>query len=74
MLTAALAITIGFVLLVWSAGRVVESAAAISTYLGMPPLLISRVIVGLGTSAPEMIVSPMGAFDDYPDLALCVPH
>lgn len=70
MLMAFIAILTGFISLVWSANRFVEGAAVTSKYSGMPPLLIGMVVVGFGTSAPEMIVSAIAAFDDNPDLAL----
>lgn len=70
MLMAFVAILTGFISLVWSANRFVEGAAVTSKYSGMPPLLIGMVVVGFGTSAPEMIVSAIAAFDDNPDLAL----
>jgi cation:H+ antiporter len=65
-----LAILGGFALLVWSADRFVEGAAATAGHAGMPPLVIGMVIVGFGTSAPEMVVSAMAALDGNPDLAL----
>jgi cation:H+ antiporter len=65
-----LAILAGFALLVWSADRFVEGAAATAGHAGMPPLVIGMVIVGFGTSAPEMVVSAMAALDGNPDLAL----
>lgn len=70
MTLAILALLVGFVLLVWSADRFVEGAAVTAKYAGMPSLLIGMVIVGFGTSAPEMVVSAMAAMDDNPDLAL----
>lgn len=70
MLMASLAILVGFVLLVWSADRFVEGAAATANYAGMPPLLIGMVIVGFGTSAPEMVVSAIAALEGNPALAL----
>ena len=70
MLLASLAIIAGFALLVWSADRFVEGAAATAKHAGMPPLLIGMVIVGFGTSAPEMVVSAMAALDGSPGLAL----
>jgi cation:H+ antiporter len=70
MILASLAILGGFVLLVWSADRFVEGAAATAKYAGMPPLLIGMVIVGFGTSAPEMVVSAVAALDGNPGLAL----
>ncbi|MDF2180354.1 calcium/sodium antiporter [Aliiglaciecola sp. CAU 1673] len=70
MLLSALAILGGFALLIWSADRFVDGAAATAKHAGLPPLLIGMVIVGFGTSAPEMVVSAMAAMDDNPDLAL----
>ena len=57
MLLPALAILGGFILLVWSADRFVDGAAATAKHMGLPSLLIGMVIVGFGTSAPEMVVS-----------------
>lgn len=70
MLLATLAIIGGFVLLVWSADKFVEGAASSANYAGMPPLLIGMLVVGFGTSAPEMVVSAMAAMDGNPALAL----
>lgn len=70
MLLASLAILAGLILLVWSADRFIEGAAAIAKHLGMPSLLIGMVIIGFGTSAPEMAVSAMAALDGNPGLAL----
>ncbi|MEF1309364.1 calcium/sodium antiporter [Vibrio mytili] len=70
MLLATLAIIAGFALLVWSADKFVEGAAASANYAGMPPLLIGMLVVGFGTSAPEMVVSAMAAMDGNPALAL----
>lgn len=70
MLLASLAILFGLVLLVWSADRFIEGAAATAKHLGMPSLLIGMVIIGFGTSAPELAVSAMAAVDGNPGLAL----
>ncbi|WP_179959349.1 calcium/sodium antiporter [Marinobacter changyiensis] len=70
MTMAFLAILGGLVLLVWSADRFVEGAAATAKHAGMPPLLIGMVVIGFGTSAPEMVVSAMAAADGNPGLAL----
>jgi len=70
MLTALLAILLGLVLLVWSADRFVEGSAVTAKHFGMPPLLIGMVIVGFGTSAPEMLVSALAASQGNPGLAL----
>ena len=65
-----LAIVVGLALLVWSADRFVDGAAATARYLGMPPLLIGMVVVGFGTSAPEMVVSALAATQGNPGIAL----
>ncbi len=70
MTTAFLAIAFGLALLVWSADRFVEGAAATARHFGMPPLLIGMVIVGFGTSAPEMVVSALAASQGNPGIAL----
>ncbi|EHR5764585.1 MULTISPECIES: calcium/sodium antiporter [Vibrio harveyi group] len=70
MLLATLAIIAGFALLVWSADKFVEGAAASANYAGMPPLLIGMLVVGFGTSAPEMVVSAMAAIEGNSALAL----
>lgn len=70
MTTAFLAVVFGLALLVWSADRFVEGAAATARHFGMPPLLIGMVIVGFGTSAPEMVVSALAASQGNPGIAL----
>jgi len=63
-------ILIGFMLLAWSADKFVEGASAVAKHLGMPTLLIGIIIVGFGTSAPEMVVSAMAALESNPSIAL----
>jgi cation:H+ antiporter len=70
LLLALLAIIIGLALLVWSADRFVEGSAVTARHLGMPPLLIGMVIIGFGTSAPEMVVSALASWQGNPGLAL----
>ncbi len=70
MLMAIGAIIAGLVLLVWSADKFVEGSATTASHFGMPPLLIGMVVVGFGTSAPEMAVSALAASQGNPGLAL----
>lgn len=65
-----IAIVFGLILLVWSADRFVEGAAFTARHFGMPSLLIGMVIVGFGTSAPEMAVSALAAMQGNPGIAL----
>lgn len=70
MLFPLIAIVCGLVLLLWSAERFVVSASGIASHLGMPPLLIGMIVVGFGTSAPEMTVSALAAWQGNPGIAL----
>ncbi len=70
MIPAFIAVVFGLVLLVWSADRFVEGSASTARHFGMPPLLIGMVIVGFGTSAPEMVVSVLAASQGNPGIAL----
>lgn len=70
MMLAIGAVVAGLALLVWSADRFVDGAAAAARHFGMPSLLIGMVIVGFGTSAPEMVVSAISSYQGNPGLAL----
>lgn len=70
MLWAWTALIAGIGILVFSADLFVEGAAALARRLGMSPLLIGMVIVGFGTSAPEMLVSALASFEGKGGLAL----
>src|SRR5690554_3551806 len=70
MTLAFIAVVFGLVLLVWSADRFIEGSAVTARHFGMPPLLIGMIIVGFGTSAPEIVVSVLAAFQGNPGLAL----
>lgn len=70
MLTAVIAMIVGLALLVWSADRFVAGSAAVARHFGMSALLIGMVIVGFGTSAPEMVVSALASFQGNPGIAL----
>lgn len=65
-----LMIVLGLVILIFSADWFIEGAAAIARHLGMSPLLIGIIIIGLGTSAPELSVSALAALQGNPGIAL----
>lgn len=65
-----LAVIFGLALLVWSADRFIEGSASSARHFGMPPLLIGMVVVGFGTSVPEMVVSALAAYQGNPGIAL----
>lgn len=70
IITALFAILIGIIVLVWSADRFVEGAATVAGHLGMPALLIGMLVVGFGTSSPEIVISILSAQQDRTGIAL----
>ena len=60
----------GISLLVWSADRFTDGAAAIARNFGISPLIVGLTIVAMGSSAPEIVVSLNAALDDRPGLAI----
>lgn len=70
LLLYALAIFAGFAALIWGAERFVVGAANTAYNLGVTPLVIGLTIVGLGTSAPEILIAIMSSLESKPDLAI----
>lgn len=70
MWLAALAILIGLAILVWSADVFIDGATALAKKFSVPSFLIGVLILGIGTSAPEMVVSVLAAIEGSPELAL----
>ncbi|HHH49220.1 MAG TPA: calcium/sodium antiporter [Gammaproteobacteria bacterium] len=70
MWMAWLAIIGGFALLMWSAERFVLGGSALARNLGVSPLIIGMVVMGFGTSLPEMLVSGIAAGNGNPALGI----
>jgi cation:H+ antiporter len=70
MILSTSAVLFGLLLLVWSADRFIEGAAVSAARLGVPTLVVGMLVVGFGTSAPEMLVSAMASLAGSPALAL----
>jgi len=70
MTLSIISILAGFAILIWAADRFVIGAAALANNWGISPLLIGLTIVGLGTSAPEIVVSTMSSMQGNPGLAI----
>jgi cation:H+ antiporter len=60
----------GLVLLTAGADRFVLAAARLSRVWGLSPILIGALVVGMGTSAPEFLVSVVASAGDGLDLAV----
>ncbi|HIQ15562.1 MAG TPA: calcium/sodium antiporter [Leucothrix sp.] len=70
MLTFSAAILVGLVLLIWSADQFIDGASNIARNMEISPLIVGIVIIGLGTSAPEMLVSGVAAVQGNPGLGI----
>jgi len=70
MTTLILSLLIGFALLLWSADRFVIGAVGLARNLNISPLVIGVVIIGFGTSAPELLISGVSAWQGNSGLAL----
>lgn len=67
---AVLAVLVGLTILVWSADVFIDGATSLASHLRLPSFIVGVVILGLGTSAPEMVVSVLAALQGSPELAL----
>lgn len=67
---AIIAVIIGLAVLVWSADTFIDGATSLAVRFNMPSFLIGVIILGIGTSAPELVVSALAALSGSPDIAL----
>ena len=70
MFISILSLLIGFGLIVWSADSFTDNGAKIARIFNISPLIIGLLIFGFGTSAPEMLVSGLAAYDGHPELSI----
>lgn len=70
MLISFLYVAIGLILLMGASDRFVESAVRLARTLGVSIVLIGALIVGLGTSIPELLVSAIASVDGKVDVAM----
>ena len=60
----------GLAALAWSSDFFVDGAAALAKSFGISPFIIGMVIIGFGTSAPELCVSTMSGISGHANLSL----
>jgi cation:H+ antiporter len=65
-----LALAAGAVLLAYAADQFVLGAARVALISRISPLVVGVVIIGFGTSSPELLVSAIAAAGDDPEIAV----
>lgn len=65
-----LLLLIGLLLIVGGADKLVDGASAIARRFRISEFVIGMTIVGIGTSAPELVVSLIGAAEGNADIAI----
>jgi cation:H+ antiporter len=63
-------LVVGLVLVVLGADHLVDGASSVARRAGLSEFVIGLTIVGMGTSAPEMVVSILGALEGSGDIAV----
>lgn len=61
---------IGLIMLVWSSDLFIDGAASVAKHMSISPLIIGVVVLGFGTSAPEILVAILASLDNSPGLAI----
>jgi cation:H+ antiporter len=63
-------LVIGLALLVWSSDFFIDGAANVAVRYNVSPLIIGAVIIGFGTSSPEIVVAIIASLEGNPGLAV----
>ena len=70
MLTQFIILAAGLLLILLGANYLVDGASSIAKKFGLSEFIIGVTIVGIGTSAPEMVVSILSAIQGKADMAI----
>ena len=70
MLIASLLLVGGLVVLIVASDHLVDAAARLAGHFAIAPVVIGVVVIGFGTSAPELVVSALAAAEGLFDLGV----
>lgn len=70
MIVSVLLLILGLVLVIGGADALVDGASAVARKTGVSEFVIGLLIVGFGTSLPELVVSVTGAIDGNSSIAI----
>ena len=63
-------LVVGLVLILAGANALTDGASAVARRMGISDLIVGLTVVAFGTSAPELVISVMGAVDGHAPLAI----
>lgn len=69
-MTAAVLMLAGLPLLTVGADQLILGSGRLASRLGVSPVVVGVVVIGFGTSAPELVVSTLAAADGHASLAV----
>jgi len=70
VLIPVLLVCAGFASLYQGGNALLSGASGLARHFGLPPLLVGLTVVAFATSAPELAVSVLAAFQGTPDIAV----
>ncbi|WP_440682554.1 calcium/sodium antiporter [Cysteiniphilum halobium] len=70
MLLSSFTVIISLIVVIYSAERLVHYAAEIAAYFKVSSLIIGMVILGFGTSSPEIVIAIVASLNDQSSLAI----
>lgn len=70
LLLPSILLIIGLALLVWSSDIFIDGAASVAKHQNISPLVIGVVVLGFGTSMPEVVVATLASLEGSPGLAI----
>ena len=70
LLLASVVLVVGLVVLVVGSDSLIDGAARISSRLGVTPIVVGVVIIGFGTSTPELLVTVLAGLEGVFDLGV----
>jgi cation:H+ antiporter len=60
----------GFILLIFGADKLVDASSSLAKRYNIPNIVIGLTIVAFGTSAPELVVNSLAAYNDSSEMVL----
>ena len=70
MVLALILLVVGIVILTFAADHFVEGAVSVADVFNISPVVVGALVIGFGTSLPEMLVSGVAAVQGDADLGV----